>query len=116
LLAVDDSTVDQVTERARESIIGTGEQLDEAVFSRFAARLCDISGDVGEPSTYDRVAKALEGASCPVFYLEIPPFLFGRTVKGSTGVQLTLDAHRADAAMVNAITLGMEFAAGGGRA
>ena len=38
-VAVSDWTVDQLVERARESITGSGEQLDEDVFKRFAARL-----------------------------------------------------------------------------
>ena len=38
-VAVDDWTVEQLVQRARESIEGTGEQLDPAVFDRFAARL-----------------------------------------------------------------------------
>ena len=43
-VAVDDWTVDQLVERARESIVGTGEQLDEDVFERFAARLSYVAG------------------------------------------------------------------------
>ena len=35
-VAVDDWTVDQLMERARESIVGTGEPIDETVFDRFA--------------------------------------------------------------------------------
>ena len=38
-VAVDDWTDEQLNERARESIVGTGEQLDEKVFDRFAERL-----------------------------------------------------------------------------
>ena len=38
-VAVDDWSVDQLVERARTSIVGTGEQLDEDVFARLAARL-----------------------------------------------------------------------------
>ena len=38
-VAVDDWTVERLVQRARESIEGTGEQLDPAVFDRFAARL-----------------------------------------------------------------------------
>jgi glucose-6-phosphate 1-dehydrogenase len=81
-VAVDDWTVEQLVARARESIEGTGEQLDPEVFDRFAARLSYVQGDFGKPDTYARVAKAIEGASTPVFYLEIPPFLFGTVVKG----------------------------------
>ena len=34
-------------------------------------------------------AEAIKGAECPVFYLEIPPFLFGRVVKGLAEADLT---------------------------
>ena len=43
-VAVDDWSVDQLVERARESIVGTGEQLDEDVFRRLAARLSYVAG------------------------------------------------------------------------
>jgi glucose-6-phosphate 1-dehydrogenase len=88
-VAVDDWTVDQLRQRAREAIVGTGEQLDEAVFDRFANRLSYLRGDFGDDATYERVAQAVDGASTPVFYLEIPPFLFGRVVKGLTDAGLT---------------------------
>jgi glucose-6-phosphate 1-dehydrogenase len=88
-VAVDDWTVDQLVERARESIVGTGETLDEKVFDRLAARFSYVSGDFGEAATYERVAKAIGDASQPVFYLEIPPFLFGRVVQGLTEAGLT---------------------------
>ena len=81
-VAVDDWTDDQLRERARESIEGTGEQLDEEVFERFAERLSYLSGDFADAATYERVAAAINGAQTPVFYLEIPPFLFGRVVTG----------------------------------
>src|SRR4051795_2335971 len=79
-VAVDDWTDDQLGERARQSIVGTGEELDEAVFGRFAARLTYVHGDFTDPDTYALVGKAIAGAECPVFYLEIPPFLFGTVV------------------------------------
>jgi glucose-6-phosphate 1-dehydrogenase len=92
-VAVDDWTVDQLVERARESIEGTGEELDPAVFDRFAARLSYVQGDFGDAATYSRVGKAIEGASTPVFYLEIPPFLFGTVVKGLADAGLTKTAR-----------------------
>ena len=92
-VAVDDWTVDQLVERARESIEGTGEKLDPAVFDRFAARLSYVQGDFGDAATYGRVGKAIEGASTPVFYLEIPPFLFGTVVKGLADAGLTKTAR-----------------------
>ena len=84
-VAVDDWTVDRLVQRARDSIVATGEQLDEAVFARFAARLSYVKGDFGEAATYRRVAEAIHGSRRPVFYLEIPPFLFGRVVQGALG-------------------------------
>jgi glucose-6-phosphate 1-dehydrogenase len=88
-VAVDDWTDDQLRERARESIEGTGEKLDKKVFDRFAERLSYVSGDFADASTYERVGNAIDGASTPVFYLEIPPFLFGAVVKGLAEAGLT---------------------------
>jgi glucose-6-phosphate 1-dehydrogenase len=92
-VAVDDWTVEQLVERARESIVGTGEELDPAVFERFAARLSYVQGDFGDAATYARVGKAIKGAETPVFYLEIPPFLFGRVVQGLADAGLTTNAR-----------------------
>ena len=88
-VAVDDWTVDQLIERARESITATGEQLDNTIFDRFAARLSYVSGDFADPATYHRVGEAMKSADRPVFYLEVPPSLFATVVKGLSEVGLT---------------------------
>ena len=92
-VAVDDWSLDQLVQRARDSIVGTGEQLDEAVFERFAERLAYVQGDFGDAAAYERVADAISGAETPVFYLEIPPFLFGRVVQGLAEAGLAKDAR-----------------------
>jgi len=92
-VAVNDWTVDQLVERARESIEGTGEKLDPDVFKRFAERLSYVHGDFTDPATYARVGEAIKGAKLPVFYLEIPPFLFGMVVKGLAEAGLTTNAR-----------------------
>ena len=92
-VAVDDWTVDQLVQRARDSIVGTGETLDEATFARLAARFSYVQGDFGDPATYGRVADAIKGAEAPVFYLEIPPFLFSTVVKGLSEAGLTSSAR-----------------------
>src|SRR4029077_8691806 len=46
-----------------------------------------------DAETYDRVGIAIKGSEQPVFYLEIPPFLFGRVVKGLSEAGLTKDAR-----------------------
>ena len=92
-VAVDDWSVEQLVERARESIVGTGEPLDDAVFERLAARLSYVQGDFTDPATYQRVATAIDGAALPVFYLEIPPFLFSTVVQGLHDAGLTATAR-----------------------
>src|SRR5436853_490178 len=92
-VAVDDWTVDQLVERARESIVDTGEPLDEGVFARLAARLSYVQGDFGDSATYGRVGTAIGDARIPVFYLEIPPFLFATVVKGLADAGLTKNAR-----------------------
>ena len=59
------------------------------MFDRFAARLSYISGDFGDEETFERLAAAIHDAHAPVFYLEIPPFLFGNVVKGLSDAGLT---------------------------
>jgi glucose-6-phosphate 1-dehydrogenase len=88
-VAVDDWTVDRLRAHARECIEGTGEKLDQAVFDRFASRLSYLAGDFVDQETYARVAKEIQGAHTPVFYLEIPPFLFGKVVNGLAEAGLT---------------------------
>jgi glucose-6-phosphate 1-dehydrogenase len=76
-------------DHARHTIEGTGEVIDEEVFRRFAQRLSMISGDYGDAKTYDRLARAIGAYHTPVFYLEIPPSLFGRVVEGLARANLT---------------------------
>jgi glucose-6-phosphate 1-dehydrogenase len=80
-------------DHARSAIETAGETIDEAVFDRFAQRLSMVSGDFGDAKTYERVARAIEGKHTPVFYLEIPPSLFGRVVEGLAHANLTAHAR-----------------------
>jgi glucose-6-phosphate 1-dehydrogenase len=92
-VAFDDWTLEQLVQRARDSIVATGEQLDEQVFERLARRLSYHHGDFSDPATYAQVAKAIDGKVRPVFYLEIPPSLFGTVVKGFADAGLTTNAR-----------------------
>ena len=56
-------------------------------------RLSYVSGDFTDPATYERVGDAIKGAETPVFYLEIPPFLFGKVVKGLADAGLSQGAR-----------------------
>ena len=88
-VAGDDWTIEHLREHARTCIEGTGETVDDAVFARFAARLSFISGDFTDAATYERLAGALGDVSSPVFYLEIPPFLFGPVIGQLAAAGLT---------------------------
>ena len=88
-VAVSDWSDDDLRAHAREAILNCAGEIDVAVFDRLAARMSYVSGDFGDPATYERVAGAVGQAECPVFYLEIPPFLFGRVIKGLTEAGLT---------------------------
>jgi glucose-6-phosphate 1-dehydrogenase len=41
-----------------------------------------VSGDYESPDTFHAIAKALDGARRPLFYLAIPPVLFGTVITG----------------------------------
>jgi glucose-6-phosphate 1-dehydrogenase len=88
-VAVDDWSADDLREHARAAIVGTGEPIDDEVFARFAARLSYLQGDFQDAGTYERLATAIGDAQQPVFYLEIPPFLFGTVVAGLSAAGLT---------------------------
>jgi glucose-6-phosphate 1-dehydrogenase len=91
-VAVDDWSADDLRARARSSI-AAAEPIDEAVFARFAARLSYVQGDFGDAGTFERLRQAIGGSTSPVYYLEIPPFLFGTVVAGLAGAGLTENAR-----------------------
>ncbi len=92
-VAVSDWSQQDLIDHARSAIEGTGEKIDEEVFKRFTDRLSYMSGDFDDPKTYAGVKAAIGDARTPVFYLEIPPFLFGRVIKGLTDAGLTKTAR-----------------------
>jgi glucose-6-phosphate 1-dehydrogenase len=93
-VAVDNWTVEHLRERARESITVSGETIDEEVFGRLAQRLSYLSGDFGDPATYEHLASTLGDLKFPTFYLEIPPSLFGRVVEGLANAGLVSAGQR----------------------
>jgi glucose-6-phosphate 1-dehydrogenase len=92
-VAFADWTLGQLVDHARESIVATGESMDESVFKAFADKLSYVHGDFTDAATYGRVGEAIKGATRPVFYLEIPPSLFGTVVTGLAKEGLTENAR-----------------------
>jgi len=92
-VAADHWSVDDLRKRAQESIEATEGSYDHDVFDRLAARMSYLAGDFADPETYTKVASAIKGTRTPVFYLEIPPFLFGTVVKGLAKADLIGDGR-----------------------
>ena len=91
-VAVDDWSPEDLREHAHAAIAARG-PVDDATFERFAARLSYVQGDFGDADTFKRLAAAIGPVRQPVFYLEIPPFLFGTVVAGLAGAGLTENAR-----------------------
>jgi glucose-6-phosphate 1-dehydrogenase len=87
-VALEDWSVERLRKHARSAIEATGEKLDTRVFARLAKRLSYVSGDFSDRDTLVRVKTALGAAKTPVFYLEIPPSLFGPVIGGLAGAGL----------------------------
>src|SRR5688572_14788284 len=80
---------DTLRSRARESIEETVTDFDEAVFERLSKRLRLVSGDYTDQATYKRLAEEIDGMKERVFYLAVPPSLFGTVVQGISEANLT---------------------------
>jgi len=72
----------RLVERVRDGLAKYG-GVDRRAFARIAKNLRYVDGDYRDPATYDRLCRALEGTRCPLFYLAIPPSLFGPVSAGS---------------------------------
>jgi glucose-6-phosphate 1-dehydrogenase len=74
-------TLEQFRERARASIDEHGGGVDETAFAALAARLRYVSGEYQHPDTFAAVRRGIDGARRPIYYLAIPPSLFGAVVE-----------------------------------
>jgi glucose-6-phosphate 1-dehydrogenase len=93
-VAFDDWSDDDLGEHCHAAIeTCSGEKPDPKVFNRLARRFSYIQGDFSADETYERLAREIKGAKSPVFYLEIPPSLFGMTIKGLHDGGLTGNAR-----------------------
>jgi glucose-6-phosphate 1-dehydrogenase len=92
-VAIDEWDDGKLRAHAREAIEATVQSADEDVLRRLTERFSYLQGDYAEPATFERVAKAIDGAERPVFYLEIPPALFCGVVKGLAAVGLAENAR-----------------------
>jgi glucose-6-phosphate 1-dehydrogenase len=92
-VALDDWDDEALRKHAREAVEATVKECDQGCLDTMLSRLTYVQGDYGDDSTFEKVEKALGGAKQPVFYLEIPPFLFSTVVKGLGKAGLVDHAH-----------------------
>ena len=71
--------IDQLRERARESLVAHG-GLDQKAFGRLSGLLRYVDGDYAAPGTFEALRRELGSAEHPTHYLAIPPALFGLVV------------------------------------
>ncbi|MEO5806516.1 glucose-6-phosphate dehydrogenase [Devosia sp.] len=81
-VAFDDWSIDQLADRARDGIVTQFGQVDETVFAKFKGLLRYVSGDYKNATTFAKLRDALGGATHPLYYLAIPPSLFGTVIDG----------------------------------
>ena len=80
-VASQEITADELAERARQAILDSGEKIDETIFSRFAGRLAYVAGDATDSALYRKLADSVGRSQKPLYYLEVPPWLFAPIVE-----------------------------------
>ena len=81
-VAANDWTDQDLRNYAHSSISDAGEAIDAEVFDRLIARMTYLPGNLTEPDVYRQLARVLDDVTLPVFYLVLPPSLYGRVVRG----------------------------------
>jgi glucose-6-phosphate 1-dehydrogenase len=92
-VASDDMPLEKLVDRARGAINDAGQTIDDAVFDRLAGRLSYLHGDVTDSTLYDQLADRLRPYHRPLYYLEMPPFLFAPIVENLAKADLVEHAR-----------------------
>ncbi|MEM9034022.1 MAG: glucose-6-phosphate dehydrogenase [Actinomycetota bacterium] len=75
-------------EYARESIAEVEDEVDQSAVDELCSHIRFVSGEYDDEALYPRILEAVGGASVPLCYLAIPPFLFPRVIGGLAAVGL----------------------------
>ena len=75
-------TLERFREYAGESLEHNGMDPFSPAAKRMIELLQYVDGDLNDPKTYAAVADAMKPAKSALFYLEVPPVLFGRIAQG----------------------------------
>ncbi|MFY9332188.1 MAG: glucose-6-phosphate dehydrogenase [Candidatus Nanopelagicales bacterium] len=92
--ALSDDQLWAMTRAAVRSVeSAAGHEVDEQVLTRLVERMTFVGGDFLDAGLYERLAAHLGDAAHPLFYLEIPPSLFGPVVEQLGAAGLTEGAR-----------------------
>jgi glucose-6-phosphate 1-dehydrogenase len=75
-------TLEQLQNRARESLQASKGGLDSEAFAKLIAQLKYVDGDYRDPATFEKLRAELGSAARPLHYLAIPPSLFATVTEG----------------------------------
>jgi glucose-6-phosphate 1-dehydrogenase len=82
----------KLRDRVRDSLDKNG-GVDAVAFAKLSDRLQYVGGDYDDPSTYERLGRALGDARRPLHYLAIPPSLFETVIQGLSRIPSTAHAR-----------------------
>ncbi len=85
-------TIEQLRDHVHKSLTEHG-NVDEEVFKKFSSLLQYVSGDYHDAETYKKIRTALGDVQRPLYYLAIPPSLFGPVIEGLEQSGGTKDAR-----------------------
>ena len=91
-VAKDSWDTEQLRARARESLTKNS-GVDAAAFEKLSRLLRFVGGDYGDPKTFERLHRELDGRKRPAHYLAIPPVLFGTVVEQLANSGMSREAH-----------------------
>ncbi len=74
--------LDQFRDYAVASLKLNNMDANSPAAARMLSLLRYVDGDLDDPSTYDAMSKAMGGGERVLYYLEVPPSLFGRIAEG----------------------------------
>lgn len=86
-------TLEQLQDRARESVRAALPDYDHDALERLVGLMRHVHGEYHDPATYEGIRDAVGEAKLPVFYLAIPPNLFETVIEGLTSVGLNEHAR-----------------------
>ena len=87
------NTLEDLRRRVRESLATHGEA-DEPSAAKLTRLLEYVDGDYSDPGTFRRLREALGKATAPLYYLAIPPGMFGTVIRNLHGAGCTAGKAR----------------------